>query len=103
MTKLEMAILGKEFDEHYYSKYHVKVTETYKYRGEVRTRTSLKMTDEGEAIIKILEEEKLFTCPICGKKKSYGELEVWDETAEEVAQNQVECALCYEDAMGEDL
>ena len=103
MTKMEMAILGREFKDNYYSKYHQKVTVTYKYRGEVKTRTELKMTEEGLELLHLTHGEKLFTCPCCGRKKSFGDLEVWDQTAEEIARDEVECSLCYEEEMGEDL
>ena len=104
MTKMEMAILGKEFDEHYSSKYHIRVAETYKYRGQIKTRFTYKFTEEGERILKILEGEKLFRCPCCGELKNYGELEVWyEDTAESIADDRVTCSMCYEDEMGEDL
>ena len=104
MTKMEMAILGKEFDKNYYSKYHIRVTETYKYRGVVKTRETLKMTEEGEKILDILDGEKLFRCPCCGEMKSFLGLEVWDEdTVESIVADEVTCSLCYEEEMGEDL
>ena len=104
MTKMEMAILGKEFHKNYYSKYHTRVTETYKYRGQIKTRETLKMTEEGEKILGILGGEKLFRCPCCGEMQSFVDLEVWDEdTAESIAADEVTCALCYEQEMGEDL
>lgn len=104
MTKMEMAMLGKEFDENYYSKYHVEVLETYKYRGEIKTRKTFKFTDEGEKILDILYGEKLFRCPRCGEMKSYGELEIWDEdTVEDIVADQFPCCSCYEHDMGEDL
>lgn len=104
MTKMEMAILGKEFDKNYYSKYHVRVTETYKYRGQIKTRNTYKFTEEGERILNLLDSEKLFRCPCCGEMKTYGELEIWDEdTVESIVADKVTCALCYEEEMGEDL
>lgn len=104
MTKMEMALLGKEFDKNYYSKYHMKVTVTYKYRGEIKTRVESRMTEEGEKLMDILSGKKIFTCPYCHEKKSYGELEIWDEdTAEQIARDEIGCSECYEDAMGEDL
>lgn len=104
MTKMEMAILGKEFDKNYYSKYHVRVTETYKYRGQTKTRETFRMTEEGEKILDILDGEKLFRCPHCGQMKTFLQLEVWDEdTVESLVADEVSCSHCYEEAMGEDL
>ena len=97
-------MLGKEFQKNYYSKYHTHVTETYKYRGVVKTRETLKMTEEGEKILGVLDSEKLFRCPCCGEMKSFLDLEVWDEDAvESIVADEVTCSICYEDEMGEDL
>lgn len=104
MTKMEMAILGKDFQKNYYSQYHTHVTETYKYRGVVKTRERSVMTDEGKAILETLSGEKLFRCPCCGEMKSYLDLEVWDEdTVEAIVNDKITCSLCYEEEMGEDL
>jgi len=104
MTKMEMAILGKEYQKNYYSKYHIRVTETYKYRGQTKTREIIRMTEEGLKIQDILFGEELFRCPRCGEMKSFGDLEIWDEdTAEAIANDEITCSLCYEEEMGEDL
>ena len=102
MTKMEMAMLGTEFHANYYNKYHEKVTETYKYCGEIRTRETIRMTAEGENMMRTLTAP-MFTCPTCGRVVSFLDLEVWDDTAEAVAADRVECSLCYEEYMGEDL
>ena len=105
MTVFEIATIGKEFTDNYYNKYHQYIIKTYKYRGEIRTRKISEMTKEGEAL---LMGETLntpaFTCPWCHKKVSFNDLEVWDEdTVEDIANNKVPCAECYEEEMGEDL
>ena len=104
MTTIEIATIGKEFHDNYFTKYHHYVVKTYKYRGEIKTRKVLEMTEEGQAIM--MSEAlnaKVFTCPDCGQKVSFNDLEYWGEEIEKVVANKVSCSLCYEDEMGEDL
>lgn len=104
MTKNEIAKLGKEFHENYYTKYHHYVVKTYKYRGEIKTRKNLELTTEGRQILMgEALNAKVFTCPCCGQKVSFNELEYWGEEVKEVVANKVSCSLCYENEMGEDL
>ena len=103
MVKRTIAILGKEFEDNYYSKFHTKVTETYKYRGEIKTRETLKMTEQGERIMKALEDAKIFKCPCCGEKKSFLDLETWEDDIEDIINDKVICSSCYEDAMEDNL
>ena len=104
MTKKEIAIIGKEFNENYYNKYHEKVIKVYKYCGEVRQREVLELTKEGVAIMNgEALNSKVFCCPCCHKKVSYNELEDWLGDIEEIANDKVMCSLCYEEEMGEDL
>lgn len=89
MTKMEIAKMGKEFDENFWTKY---VDE----KG--------KMTEEGIKIADILNNEKVFKCPHCGEMCSYGDLNVWDEdTIEDIVNDGIGCVHCYEEEMGEDL
>lgn len=104
MTIKEIAMLGKDFHDNYYSKYHHYVVTTYKYRGKIKTLKTLELTDEGR---KIMMGEalnaKVFTCPYCGEKVSFQDLEYWGEEIEKVIANEIPCSMCYEDEMGEDL
>ena len=51
-----------------------------------------------------LWEDEVFTCPCCGEKKTFSDLEVWDDDdAELIAQDKYKCSCCWEDGMGEDL
>lgn len=105
MTINEIATIGMEFRNNYFEKYHQYVTITYKYGGVIRTRKELQMTKEGEAIMMgEALNAKVFTCPSCGKKVSFNDLEIWDgDSVTEIANNKVICSCCYEDTMGEDL
>ena len=103
MTTLEIATIGKEFDDNYYTKYHHYVTKTYKYCGEIRTRKDFVMTEEGEAILMgDALNAKVFVCPYCGEKVSFNDLEYWGESIEEIVNNKISCSECYENEMGED-
>lgn len=104
MTKFEIATIGKEFHDNYYTKYHRRVVQTYKYRGQQKTREVIELTEEGRAIMmgEALNAE-VFTCPCCGQKVSFNDLEYWGEDAEAVAADEITCSLCYEEEMGEDL
>lgn len=104
MTKLEIATIGKEFHDNYYSKYHKEVIKTYKYKGEVKTRKETELTEEGRAIQmgEALNTE-IFTCPCCGRKVTFHELEYWGEDIEALLNDKVTCSECYEEEMGEDL
>ena len=105
MTKIEMVKLGMEFDSEYLheGKYYTRVTETYKYRGQVKERSFMEMTAEGRRVDGLLDEP-MFVCPDCGKLVSFNDLEVWlGESEEDFLNDNVLCSLCYEDAMGDDL
>lgn len=104
MTKLEMINMGIEFHANYYKKYNLPVEKQYKYRGEIKTRTEFKMTEEGRKIMNLLYTP-MFTCPCCGNKVGFAELESWlaDDSIEEFMADEVPCSICYEDEMGEDL
>lgn len=105
MTTIEIAKVGKEFYNNYYKKYHHYVTINYKFGEQIKTCTMLQLTEEGKSIM--MSETlnaKVFTCPWCGKKVSYNELEIWSEDdIDEIVNNEVPCSYCYEDLMGEDL
>lgn len=103
MTKLELVKKMVEFHENYYSKYHETKVEYYKYRGEVKTRTTSVLTKEGEELLELSYKDKLFKCPCCGEMVAFGELEYWDESVEDVMNDEITCSACYEDEMGEDL
>ena len=52
----------------------------------------------------LLTKEKVFICPDCGEKKAFIDLEIWSsDTAEDIANNTILCAECYENEMGDDL
>lgn len=104
MTTIEIATIGKDFHDNCYSKYHHYVTKTYKYRGEIKTRKDLELTEEGRAILMgEALNAKVFICPCCERKVSFNNLEYWGEEIEEVVANEIYCSECYEDEMGEDL
>lgn len=89
MKKIEIARIGKDFHENKYTKY---------------CQGPLRLTKEGEAILNgEALNAKVFTCPDCGKKVSFNELEYWGEDLEELVADEVTCSRCYEDEMGEDL
>lgn len=103
MTKREIAELGKDFDENYYKKYHVRTEVPYVYRGVVKTRIEYHYTEEGRRIRDLLGQP-MFICPICGNKVSYIDLEAWtSDSVDDLINDCVPCSLCYEDEMGEDL
>lgn len=104
MTIREIAMLGKDFHDNYYTKYHHYVEKTYKYRGENKVCKTLEMTKEGCSIMmgKALNT-KVFICPSCGEKISFNELEYWGEDIKEVIANKIPCSLCYEEEMGDNL
>ncbi len=108
MTKMEFVKMELAFGKDYYTKYHTYKTVEYKYRGEFRTRKELVMTEEGKALNEMLSKESenhLFTCPCCGKKVQFDDLEAWidEDRPEDFINDEVICSLCYEDEMGEDL
>ena len=104
MTKLEIATIGKEFHDNYYSKYHRLITKVYKYRGQFKAHEELEMTEEGKAIMMgEALNAKVFICPCCGEMVSFHDLEYWGEPAEDIANDEISCSQCYEDEMGEDL
>ena len=106
MTKIEMIRLGLEYHNEYLheGKYYTRVVETYKYRGEIKTRSYMAETEEGRRVADILDEP-MFVCPDCGELVSFHELEVWlgDDDEEDFLNDRVPCSCCYEEAMGEDL
>ena len=106
MTKMEMIQLGLDFYREYLreGKFYTRVTESYKYRGEVKTRSSMVLTTEGRQIQELLREP-MFTCPVCGQRVGFCDLEVWlgDGDLEAFLADEVPCSCCYEDGMGEDL
>lgn len=103
MTKREMVQMGMEFKRNYYGKYMVEVEKEYKYRGEIKTRTTFEMTEEGKEISRLLNTP-MFTCPVCGQTVSFNDLEVWtDENEDDIVNDECVCSVCYEDEMGEDL
>lgn len=106
MTKLEIAMMGMEFNKNYYTKYHAKRIKVYKYRGEYRERVESYMTDEGKKILALLNDESnaVFTCPHCGQACTFAALEYWDsDTLDDLMTDRVTCSICYEDEMGDDL
>ena len=106
MTKLEMVRLGLDLYGSYLreGKYYTRVTETYKYRGEIKTRSFMEMTAEGRRVNDLLDVP-MFTCPDCGQLVTFHELEVWlgDDDEDAFLNDRVACSYCYEEAMGEDL
>lgn len=105
MTKIEMIRFGRKVDGEYLheGKYFERVTETYKYRGEVKTRSYLKETEAWWTAQKTLEAP-MFVCPCCGELVGYTALESWLGNSElDFLNDKVPCSLCYEDSMGEDL
>ena len=107
MTKTEIVRLGMKFDKLRWEKeneFNTCVVETYKYRGEQRTRKVHKFTEEGRKAFEILTTEKVFICPECKELQTWNELESWlVETEEEYVNDLCPCGCCYEDSMGEDL
>ena len=103
MKKTEIIAMGMDFNLNYYTKYYARRTVTYKYGGKMRTREEGFTTDEGRQIRHLLDTQRVFKCPCCGRKVTFTELEWWLGTAQELAHNEVPCSSCYEDEMGEDL
>ena len=103
MKKTEIIAMGIDFHQNLYTKYYTRYTVTYKYGGKIRTRQESEITEEGLKIRKILNSERVFKCPCCGRKVTFNELESWLGTARQLARNEVPCSSCYEDGMGEDL
>ena len=104
MTKLEMVKMGLEFNKNYYKKYMLRTEKQYKYRGVIKTRPEFKMTDEGRKISNMLNTP-MFKCPCCGKTVGFNRLECWlaEGDINAFMNDEVECSMCYEDDMGEDL
>ena len=103
MTKNELAMMGIEFKENYYTKYNLPVEVQYKYRGEIRTRTEYRWTEEARRIHSLLDIPA-FTCPCCGQLVSFNELEFWrGDSLDDLLNDEIPCSECYEDEMGEDL
>ena len=107
MRKKEIIALGQEYDELYSkgeNKFFQKVTTTYKYRKEIRERTTIEHTEEGKRVFEILRSEKVFTCPCCQELCAWNDLESWlADGVEDFENDEVECCLCYENEMGDDL
>ena len=105
MTKMAMVKMGLEFYGEYLheGKYYTQMTETYKYRGQVKTRSHMELTAEGRRVDGLLDEP-MFICPDCGELVSFNDLEVWiGESEDDFLNDRVPCSCCYEDAMGDDL
>lgn len=106
MKKIELIQLGLKLDANYLheGEYFIRITETYKYRGEIKSRTYLKETEKWWHDREILDTPA-FICPECRKRVSYNELESWlgDNCEKAFLNNLVVCSNCYEDEMGEDL
>ena len=103
MTKNELAMIGIDFHENYYTKYHLPVEVQYKYRGEIRTRIEYHWTEEARRIRSLLNTPA-FTCPCCERLVSFNDLEFWSgDSLESLLNDEITCAECYEDEMGEDL
>jgi CRISPR/Cas system-associated protein Cas10 (large subunit of type III CRISPR-Cas system) len=83
MTKLEIATIGLEMKNNYYKKGGF----DFWYKN-----------------YPFLWDDEVFTCPCCGEKKTFSDLEVWDDdNAELIAKDEYKCSCCYESSMGEDL
>ena len=106
MTKLEMTRLGMEFSKEYLreGKYYHRITETYKYRGEIKTRSYMDLTEEGKRVMRVLDTP-MYVCPNCNRLVSFIDLEYWhgDDSEADLMNDEVICMCCYEDEMGEDL
>lgn len=85
--KIQIARIGKDFYDNKRTKYH----------------NGLAWTEEGEAILNDILNEKVFTCPECEQKVSFNELEYWGEDVELIANDEIVCSICYEKEMGENL
>ena len=104
MTKIEIARIGKEFHDNYYTKYHHRITKTYKYKGVIKTREIIELTEEGRAIMMgEALNAKVFTCPYCKQKVSFNDFEYWGEDIKDIVADKISCSICYEEEMGEDL
>ncbi len=102
-TKIEIARIGHNYSKNYYKAFTEEYEVTYKYRGEIRTRTEFRSTEKGKAIRNLLDNNLIFKCPCCGEMMAYTDLEYWLGSAENAAADEVLCSECYEDGMGEDL
>ena len=103
MKKSELAKIGMEFFENYYTKYKLSKEVQYIYRGQVKTRREYYLTEEGKRINELLKVPA-FTCPHCGRLVSFNQLECWTaDSIEDFENDEVTCSSCYEDEMGEDL
>lgn len=104
MKKIELAKLGYQYHTSYLAApFYEKVEVSYKYRGQLRTRTEYQMTEEGLRVRSLLASERVFRCPCCGRLCALIEMELWLGSARELAADKVPCSACYEDGMGEDL
>lgn len=106
LTKLEIAKIGIDFDQHYYDKkYWYNEIVTYKYKGKIKTRVEYHTTQEHKDIAKLLDEYAVFQCPCCKRMVTFGDLRYLtnDDTLDTLMNDEVICQLCYEDEMGDDL
>lgn len=104
MTKLEIAKMAIDYKNGYYTRYSVLKDVHYKYRGKLKTRQVMELTEEGKRIRDTLDEYPVFQCPGCGKMCTAHELELWTgDSVENLLKDWVCCSICYEDAMGDDL
>lgn len=51
-----------------------------------------------------LTDEAVFTCPECGEKVAFNDLEFWStDSFEDLLADKIICSQCYENEMGDDL
>ena len=103
ITKEAIARVGIDFDENYYEKYRLEKEVHYKYRGQDKVRIEFYDTEECKAIRNLLGI-KAFTCPVCKRMVCYGGLAYWrHDDFDALVNDEIECSMCYEDEMGDDL
>lgn len=80
MDKTEIVLLAMDYCDHAYSgKYFL-------------------------TIPKPLTDEAVFTCPECGEKVAFNDLEFWNtDSFEDLLADKIICSECYENEMGDDL
>ena len=80
MNKTEIALLAMDYcDRDYNDKYFLTIPEP-------------------------LTDEAVFTCPECGEKVAFIDLEFWSsDSFEDLLADKIICSQCYENEMGDDL